>query len=514
MLVDELHEDPDLDHALRALLPTMPRSRSWERERRAELLAYMATSKVSTANEDTGEKADVEYIHLETPTELLRPSARVLIAAAAVALLVGTLALSTRSHNDDGSAPLAASTVPTPTTVPSLPVTPMLPDRFPVLPATDRRAAQATAIYGSQLGWNNPTGAHALVAKLADATMTGAVDLSAVASFDATGLATQSDQSYAPTPPPETMTIAGVAMTVYSEPGSLNVKIVVAPGTPTLVARGREAVAFLEAAGGFPILGPRIDPEGNVTFALGPLPTGYETFIAPKRLPLGSISAVTNAPDGDGGDGISAWVAIDGPLSGFAPSENLHRVDINGLLGWMGDPSPGAVVLWPVSDTTWAYIGGASNADAALEFARALTFVDEATWRQSYNVAEPDFDTKEQATRTPPTTNAEPTELIISRRTAPADEPIPTPLGCRKTPYTDNSIQAPLTASEPAFALASFLNGPSGAFLMRLGYEEISVSPTRFRYDVRNNQGNLVTVVIVDAVKDGWAATRWLASPC
>jgi hypothetical protein len=382
MLVDELHEDPDLDRALRALLPAMPRSRSWERERRAELLAYMATSRISTANEDTGEKADVEYIHLETPTELLRQSARVLIAAAAVALLVGILALSTRSHSDDGSAPLASSTVPTPTTVPSLPVTPMRPDRFPLLSATDRRAAQATGMYGGQLGWNNPTGAHALVAKIADDTMMGAVALSAVASFDATRFATRSDEPYPPTLPPEAITIAGVAMTVYSEPGSLNVKIVVASGTPTLVARGRDAVAFLEAAGGFPILGPRIDPEGDVTFALGPLPTGYETVIAPKRLPLGSISAVANAPDGDGGDGISAWVAVEGPLLGFAPSEKLHRVDINGLLGWMGDPGPGAVVLWPVSDTTWAYVGGASDADAALEFARALTFVDEATWRQ------------------------------------------------------------------------------------------------------------------------------------
>jgi hypothetical protein len=514
MLVDELHEDPDLDHALRALLPTMPRSRSWERERRAELVAYVATPRVSTANEDVGEEATVDYIHLETPTETLRQSGRLLIVAAAVALLVGTLALSTRSHNDDGSAPLAASTVPTPTTVPSLPVTPLRPDRFPVLPAGDRRASQATAVYGSQLGWNNPTGAQALEAKMVDNTITEAVALSAVTSFDTTTFATRSDQPYPPTPPPETITIAGVAMTVYSEPGSLNVKIVVAPGTPTLVARGRDAVAFLEAAGGFPIIGPRIDAEGNVTFALGPLPTGYETFIAPKRLPLGSISAVTNAPDGDGGDGISAWVAVDGPLSGFAPSENLHRVDINGLLGWMGDPGPGAAVLWPVSDTTWAYVGGASDADAALEFARALTFVDEATWRQRYNVAEPDFETKEQATRTPPTTKAEPTELIISHRTAPADEPIPTPLSCRETPYTDNLVPAPLTASKPALALDSFLNRPSGAFLMRLGYEEISVSPTRFRYDVRNNQGNLVTVVIVDAVQDGWAATRWLASPC
>jgi hypothetical protein len=513
MLADELHEDPGLDQALRSLVPPIQRSRTWERERRAELMAYIASGNIAAPAEHIIEEAAVGYLRQEAPTARRRSIGRALATAATVALLLGTLALTTRSNDDTGPNPRSASTEPVPSTVPSLAPSPLRPDRFPMLPASDPRASLTTAMDGGQMGWNNPTGAQALVAKVSGDSMTEAVNLSVVASLDTSLLVPPSDYPGPPIPLPEAITIAGVVMTIYPTPGSPDVKSVVAPGNPTLVAYGRNAVAFLQAAGGFPIVGPRIDSEGEVTFELGRLPDTFEVVIPPRRLPLGSISASTNAPDGDDGDGITVFVAVDGPLVGLAPSQDLHRVDINGAEGWMGTPGPGAALLWPVSETTWAAVAGASTADAALEFARAVTFVDEATWRERYHVAEPDYGTKEEATRAPRPTIPDPTEMIIGHRTAP-DEPIPTPVGCPNRLPTDNPVPSPIAATEPFMALTAFLAGPNGSFLLKLGYEEVAISSDRYRYDVRNNTGDLVTVVIVDSINGKWAATRWLSSPC
>ena len=57
-------------------------------------------------------------------------------------------------------------------------------DRFPTLPSDDPRAAASTATYGGQLGWDNPATAEALVAYISSDTMTGAIQLQALASFD------------------------------------------------------------------------------------------------------------------------------------------------------------------------------------------------------------------------------------------------------------------------------------------------------------------------------------------
>ena len=46
MHTDELLEDPELDRALRDLLPPMPRSRAWERAQRDELMAFISSGAV------------------------------------------------------------------------------------------------------------------------------------------------------------------------------------------------------------------------------------------------------------------------------------------------------------------------------------------------------------------------------------------------------------------------------------------------------------------------------------
>lgn len=226
---------------------------------------------------------------------------------------------------------------------------------------------------------------------------------------------------------------------------------------------------------------------------------------------------MTSAPDGDGGDGISAWVDVHNPLPAYAMVGDLNRVDINGVSGWMRDEGRGSPVIWQVSPTTWAYTGGATTADDAVAFARSLKFVDEAIWRTQFNLTEPNFQTKEQALQPPPSTLPEPTALIVGHRTIDVDTPEITPAGyeCGNLPYTDNTVADPITAPDPTQALATFLTTPRAQFLFKLGYDEISiVNAGTYRYERRNNIGALVTVIFVEPVDGGWAATRWQASPC
>jgi hypothetical protein len=426
--------------------------------------------------------------------------------AAAIVLFAGLVPrwLSSEPRADapnDSGVPVASTVA----SLPDLSAPSLHPDRFALVPADDPRAAVSTANYTGQLAWDNPPSAEALVARLNGDTMTGAIQLQVLASFDSSTLSI----------PTTTINVAGTDMTIYSAGGTPTLKTVVLPGTPALAVTGLDPVSFLESAGGFPILGPRVGSDGEVTFAVGKLPDGYDVVVPPSRLPRGSWTAMTQAPDGDGGDGISAWVDVHNPLPSYAMVGDMRRVDINGVSGWMRDQGPGSPVIWQVSETTWALIGGATTADDAVTFARSLTFVDEATWRSRYNVGDPNFTTKDQQLQPPPSTVAEPTVLIIDHRTIDVDTPDVTPVGCGDRPYTNNVVAAPIAAADPVQALSTFLSTPSAKTLLQLGYEEISITrPGTYRYERRNNIGALVTVIFVERVDNGWAATRWQASPC
>jgi hypothetical protein len=511
MPTDELLDEFDVDRALRDLLPAMPRSRTWESAKRDELLAYISSGTSGLPASTTTQGVDVE-IDVQPGVSVgrvPRPMRRALVGIAAAAVLFAGLVprwLSTEpgvEAPDDSGVPVESTT----SIVPALPGSVLFPDRFPLVRADDPRAAASTANYGGQVGWDNPPSSEALVARLNGDTMTGAVQLQVLTSFD---------DSIFSRGAPESINIAGTDMKLYVQGGTPTLKTVVLPGELTLAATGLDPVSFLESSGGFPILtGPRVAIDGVVTFAVGDLPDGYELVVGPSGFPLGSVSAVTQAPDGDGGDGISAWVDVHNPLPAYASVGDLQRVDINGVSGWMRDQGPGSPVLWQVSPTTWAYVGGAPTADDAVAFARSLTFVDEATWRARYNVTKPEYSTRDQQLQPPPSTLPEPTELIPDRRTIDADTPEITPVGCGDMQYTDNTVVNPIPAPDPEQALATFLSTPDAKGLFHLGYEEISIlSSGHYRFERRNNIDALVTVVFVEPVGNGWAATRWQASPC
>jgi hypothetical protein len=75
-------------------------------------------------------------------------------------------------------------------------------------------------------------------------------------------------------------------------------------------------------------------------------------------------------------------------------------VDVNGITGWADDRGPGSTVIWQLSDTTWALVGAAPDAATALKFARAIDFVEQATWSTRYSVEIPQYQTQQQSAPT------------------------------------------------------------------------------------------------------------------
>ncbi len=68
----------------------------------------------------------------------------------------------------------------------------------------------------------------------------------------------------------------------------------------------------------------------------------------------------------------------------------LRRVDIDGTEGWL-DVDVASAVYWSPGDGQYAFAMSPASGEAALDLARAVEFVDEATWRERYDVSADDM---------------------------------------------------------------------------------------------------------------------------
>lgn len=305
------------------------------------------------------------------------PGWRLIGAAAAGVILVGGLTIAQRQQGDPApvaqapTPPATAVAVPRPA-VADLPAPALRPDVFPVIPDTYQNADLVSAVWGGPIGGTGAVPAEGLVALVDGDTISNALQLSVV-----------SETAGAPYAPAATAQVAGLDVEIYVENGTPTFTTVVLPGSPALAVTGQDPIGFIEDAGGFPIDGARIDSNGNATFAVGDLPAGYEVIVPPSQLPVGSVNAAIRFPVGND---LAIWADVRNPLINWAQAGQLRQVDINGTLGWTTDSGPRAFVIWPASPTTWAMISGATNADLAVDLARTVTFVDEATWSERYEV--------------------------------------------------------------------------------------------------------------------------------
>ncbi|MGB8857990.1 MAG: hypothetical protein WCC60_01975, partial [Ilumatobacteraceae bacterium] len=233
-LLDE--DDLDLDRVLRGALPPMPRSRAWERTQRDALLAFISTSAEAGAMPPASTPAAVDVRVHQTRVARRHRSVELAVGVAAAILLVVGLIVVTRSHApDDAATPSGGATSPSAPAVPALPPSPLRPDLFPLLPAGAAHADEASAMYGGQIGWENPAASEALVARMVGDAMSAGIRLQVLSSFEI-------DQ--ASFTAAEVITVAGTEMKLYvDDRGSPTTRSVVLPGSPTLMASGLDPVA-------------------------------------------------------------------------------------------------------------------------------------------------------------------------------------------------------------------------------------------------------------------------------
>jgi len=316
--------------------------------------------------------------------DTLRPHGRVALAAASLVVVAGTAGLLAVQARPE-PAPAEQPPTTTETNVPAVVAMPQAPEVFPAFPLGDARNVGAEGSY-TQIAPDNPARTTAAVARRDGDRLVDGITITGYAELDDdTFLGAETTR----------VVVNGVELSMFVEPGTPVLSTVVLPGPLPVAVSGVDPVAFLTAAGN-PVAHAKVGTGaggGQVTLTLLALPPGYELITAPTPLPLGAREANLSLDAAVAGneDGAVIGVAVV-PLTTEVAGGPLRSVDINGTAGWATD-GPGHAVTWPVGDDTWATVAGVESTDEALTLAGNLQFVDEATWRATYDVAAPNFPT-------------------------------------------------------------------------------------------------------------------------
>lgn len=157
---------------------------------------------------------------------------------------------------------------------------------------------------------------------------------------------------------------------------------------PRIRVSGVDPVGFLGLLGSPPTT--RIDvSDGVVDVELAELPTGWTMIVPPAPAPPRTLIAQLILQSSDSPEGDFVGVGMIPELPFVGSSVPMRRVDVNGTEGWMTQEAAFAV-YWAAGDGTFA-LAVVATADGALELARAIEFVDEATWRERYDVGPEDM---------------------------------------------------------------------------------------------------------------------------
>lgn len=432
---------------------------------RLRRLAHHIDNELDATMADTADAAEASV----TLTRRTRRGSRPLLAsiAAAAVITVGGGGLAVTSWTSDSTPAAGTSTASSApqadnTTTPPIEPTagaerqPSLPT---VYPAVDEQIDGATEAQGSysMIGYDNPLRVDALIGIASDTTLTGGIQVQAVAGDRAdaeaqfippdtvgptptvTTVVTSTSGSGSAlvepmSPSRETVQVWGREADLYTEPGTPQIQtVVIDVGLPsvavTLRFTGLDPLAVLEGADEFvqvvPV--PPVDDSGSAPFTLkfgSTLPAGYHVVVEPTAAPNSAVVGSLSVNNTASVEGNLIQVSTYNPLTAFAAAGSFTAVDVNGTPGWMSD-GPGHAVIWPVNDATYALVGGSATTDEAVTVANTVTFIDEATWRARYNVPEPDFGTA--PTSQPPQPNRAPQNRASSSRPRPSRSQSPQP---------------------------------------------------------------------------------------
>jgi hypothetical protein len=339
----------------------------------------------------------------DTPLVEQREAGQGLLLAVAATLVViaGTVGLLavTRDRSKPEPAPQPVATQPAEPPVASPPA----PELFPSLPDSGSRNQGATGSYSQIDPASSPQASVGIARRDGDRLVEG-ITITAYAQprtelFD--GLAVTQ------------VNLDGVTLDAYTEPGDPAITSVIMPDTVGLasVVSGRDPVAFLDAAGlDFFAAKYGTGPGGQVVITVFSRPDGFQEIQGSTPLAVGAREASLQLPSVGNGDGVLVTVGVHPETATHAAAGPLTSVDINGIAGWASD-GPGHSVTWQVETHTWATVAGATTTEEALTIARDLEFIDETTWRDRYDVADPGI-----APATPPATPATATTPTTTTR--------------------------------------------------------------------------------------------------
>lgn len=261
------------------------------------------------------------------------------------------------------------------------------PTLFPALPATDPRNAGVTATYGfrSVGPGNGVASSTALIGKMIDDAVTD----------DALVEGVMVSVLEAPIPPDagsdeiDPVTVAGRTYDARRAEGGNPVLItLVDTDDPRIHVTGRDPAAFLDGLGVPPVDG-ITSVGGVVEFELSPPPAGWTVIVPPTSAPPQALVAGLTLSPAEGVESDYVGVGLIPELPLVGTGQRLRRVDIDGTEGWIPIDAP-FTVYWPAGDgvLAWAF---SPTADGALALARSVEFVDEATWRDRYDVGPDDM---------------------------------------------------------------------------------------------------------------------------
>ncbi len=257
------------------------------------------------------------------------------------------------------------------------------PTRFPALPAGDPRDGTVTGGYSGRSvgGFDGPVGsAVALVARIAGDEIVDGVQIEVLAE-QRPWITDISDSR-------GTVTVGGREYDVWEERGSPVIRWLVDRDDPRVKISGIDPDAYLTLLGTLPVRDIVVD-GGTVGFNVTP-PPGWEVVVAPTpRLPSW-IQPQMIVPAPGGGEPFSVDVSLAPDLPGWGSVHRLRRVDVNGVEGWITEEAA-YIVFWPLGGGEWATAVAGTSVDDALELARSVEFVDEATWRERYDVGPEDM---------------------------------------------------------------------------------------------------------------------------
>lgn len=188
--------------------------------------------------------------------------------------------------------------------------------------------------------------------------------------------------------PPTEVTVMGQPAKAYAlvDPDRDQRTVVTWGSGPYFAAEAADPLALLGMLSPGAVEG--VDGDTVPSMRIGGLPDGVDLIVAPQ--PIFADQPHRYITIGAGRDEepetFNVSTGTQNALAAMAVYGKTERIDVGGLPGWVSVDGHGLwSITWRVDDSTFAYLSVIDGSkEAALEYARSVTFVNVDTWLNTY----------------------------------------------------------------------------------------------------------------------------------